>query len=78
MPKISSSVNYFVDGVYLSEIGNHKIRSLTLEQPKKKRNKNVTGKGDAGILATIESVVSGGKLTFCTNQPVKDEVKKYI
>jgi hypothetical protein len=76
VPKISSSVNYFVDGVYLSEIGNHKIRSLTLEQPKKKRNKNVTGKGDAGILATIESVVSGGESTCCTNQPVQVEIEK--
>jgi hypothetical protein len=66
VPKISSSVNYFVDGVYLSEIGNHKIRSLTLEQPKKKRNKSVAGKGDAGILATIESVVSGGMFHLIT------------
>jgi len=64
-PKINSNANYFVDGVCLSEIGHHKIKSLTIEQPKKKRtnNKNANGKGldaEAGILATIESVVSGG------------------
>jgi hypothetical protein len=61
--------------VYLSEIGNHEIRSLTLEQPKKKRNKNVAGKGDAGIMATIESVVSGGKFAFCKNQPTALKVE---
>jgi hypothetical protein len=67
VPKVNAHTNYFVDGVCLSEIGNLKIRALTMEQPKKKRsnNKNANGKGldaEAGILATIESVVSGGKL----------------
>lgn len=50
-----------MDGVYLSEFGMQHIKSLTLEQPRKKRKKmpNIADM-EAGILAAIESVVSGG------------------
>ncbi|CAB3379589.1 Hypothetical predicted protein [Cloeon dipterum] len=67
VPKVNPNASYFLDGVCLSEHGNVQIKTLTLEQPKKKRAnaKGGAGKGgdaEAGILATIESVVSGGKL----------------
>lgn len=54
---------YLVDGVCLSEGGMNHVRSLQLDQPRRR----VRGKGkvpatdaEAGIWATIESVVSGG------------------
>jgi hypothetical protein len=57
-----------MDGVCLSEVGLHQIKSLTLEQQHQSRKKRITKKiptkadKEAGILATIESVVAGGSL----------------
>jgi hypothetical protein len=51
-----------LDGVCLSEIGHHQIKSLVPEQPRKKRrNTKSAADTEAGILATIESVIAGGK-----------------
>jgi hypothetical protein len=57
-----------MDGVCLSEMGLHQIKSLTMEQQQQSRKKRITKKiptkadKEAGILATIESVVAGGSL----------------
>lgn len=65
-PKHHQSINYYVDGVYLSERGNSAIKAAAAEHQsgsKKKRRKLVGAVGvqdkEAGIMATIESVVSG-------------------
>jgi hypothetical protein len=66
-----------MDGVCLSEVGLHQIKSLTLEQQQQSRKKRITKKiptkadKEAGILATIESVVAGGSLgesDICTHR----------
>ncbi|XP_046742436.1 histone-lysine N-methyltransferase 2C-like isoform X3 [Diprion similis] len=60
-----SPQQYLVDGVYLSEAGMHHIKSLTVEQQqtRKKRRKILPLLDkEAGIMATIESVVAGGSL----------------
>ncbi|XP_044258429.1 histone-lysine N-methyltransferase 2C-like isoform X2 [Tribolium madens] len=62
-PEAKSNNNYYVDGVYLSESGFSLIKSLSLEQhgTRKKRKKIATVQDkEAGIMATIESVVAGG------------------
>jgi hypothetical protein len=57
-----------MDGVCLSEMGLHQIKALTPEQQQQSRKKRITKKiptkadKEAGILATIESVVAGGSL----------------
>ncbi|CAD6215553.1 GSCOCG00000363001-RA-CDS [Cotesia congregata] len=60
-----SPMCHLIDGVYLSEIGMHHIKSLTIEhqQTRKKRRKvlPVLDK-DADIMATIDSVVAGNSL----------------
>jgi histone-lysine N-methyltransferase MLL3 len=67
-PKLSSQAQFYMDGVCLSEMGLHQIKSLTLEQQQQSRKKRITKKiptkadKEAGILATIESVVAGGSL----------------
>lgn len=60
-PEVNRNAHYFVDGVYLSDIGNSLIKSLALDHgPKKKRKKPPTVQDkEAGIMATIESVVAG-------------------
>ena len=52
--------NFVVDGINLSEAGMSYIKSLSIDQPRKKRKKmsNIADM-EAGILAAIESVVSG-------------------
>lgn len=62
-PEVKSNANYFIDGIYLSESGHNLIKSLTSEHhtTRKKRKKVPTVQDkEAGILATIESVVAGG------------------
>lgn len=69
-PFTNATGDYIVDGVCLSEAGMNQIRELTLEQqvppPRKKRASNqkrqisCMNDQEAGILAAIESVVSGG------------------
>lgn len=53
-----------MDGVVLSDTGNSHMKSLSLDFPRKKRKKALKIQGisdmEAGILAAIESVVSGG------------------
>lgn len=62
-PEMKSNTNYFVDGVCLSESGHSLIKSLSMEyhgtRKKRKRLPTVQDK-EAGIMATIESVVAGG------------------
>jgi len=49
----------------LSDFGVNQIKSLTLDIPRKKRKKVVPiADMEAGILAAIESVVSGGGMKF--------------
>lgn len=80
MPKLSSHAQFYMDGVCLSEVGLHQIKSLTLEQQHQSRKKRITKKiptkadKEAGILATIESVVAGGSLGksgICTSKYIK-------
>lgn len=61
-PELSNKNNYFMDGVYLSESGHSFIKSLTIDHgPRKKRKKlSTVHDKEAGIMATIESVVAGG------------------
>ncbi|KAL3280233.1 hypothetical protein HHI36_017729 [Cryptolaemus montrouzieri] len=62
-PEVKANTNYFMDGIYLSESGHNLIKSLTSEHhtTRKKRKKLPTVQDkEAGILATIESVVAGG------------------
>ncbi|XP_031333016.1 histone-lysine N-methyltransferase 2C-like isoform X3 [Photinus pyralis] len=65
-PELKSNANYYMDGVYLSEVGYGLIKSLTNEQSvtRKKRKKLIGGHHDkeAGIMATIESVVAGSSM----------------
>ncbi|KAF5285410.1 hypothetical protein FQA39_LY16664 [Lamprigera yunnana] len=65
-PEIKSNANYYMDGIYLSEVGYGLIKSLTNEQniTRKKRKKilGVHHDKEAGIMATIESVVAGSSL----------------
>lgn len=64
-PKPPRPMQYYVDGVYLSEVGMQLIRSLGPEQQvqrKKRRKGIVVMDKEAGIRATIESVVAGGSL----------------
>lgn len=61
-PEVKSNHHYYIDGVYLSESGHNLIKSLSLEQngSRKKRKKIATVQDkEAGIMATIESVVAG-------------------
>lgn len=61
-PDIKSNANYLVDGVYLSEMGHSMIKSLSLHHQgtRKKRRKLPTLQDkEAGIMATIESVIAG-------------------
>lgn len=56
--------SHFIDGVFLSEHGLGSIKSLQLEYSRKKRKQKITpdsslNNKDAGILASIESVVAG-------------------
>lgn len=62
--KISKPQSFYVDGVCLSENGMQLIRSLGPEQQaqRKKRRKGIVLDKEAGIRATIESVVAGGSL----------------
>lgn len=60
-----STQHYLVEGVYLSEAGMSHIKALTFEQQqtRKKRRKlhqAIGGDKDANIMATIDSVASGG------------------
>ncbi|XP_076251798.1 uncharacterized protein LOC143191021 isoform X3 [Rhynchophorus ferrugineus] len=62
-PEARSIANFVVDGVCLSEAGNNLIKSLSMEQhgTRKKRKKLPTVQDkEAGIMATIESVIAGG------------------
>lgn len=66
-PDIKPQINYCLDGVYLSESGYNQIKSLSVEQhiTRKKRKKVVGAVAlqqdkEAGIMATIESVVAAG------------------
>jgi histone-lysine N-methyltransferase MLL3 len=73
-PEVKSNNNYYVDGVYLSEAGFSLIKSLSLEQhgTRKKRKKIATVQDkEAGIMATIESVVAGSS----TDNMLEDSAK---
>ncbi|XP_063909689.1 histone-lysine N-methyltransferase 2C-like isoform X2 [Zophobas morio] len=73
-PEVKSNNNYYVDGVYLSEVGFNLIKSLSVEQngTRKKRKKIATVQDkEAGIMATIESVVAGGS----TDNMLEDSAK---
>ncbi|ERL89633.1 hypothetical protein D910_06998 [Dendroctonus ponderosae] len=63
-PEVRSNAHFVIDGVALSESGHALIKSLSLEHhgTRKKRKKIVPVVHDkeAGIMATIESVVAGG------------------
>lgn len=63
-PEVRNHANFVIDGVCLSESGNSLIKSLSLEHQgtRKKRKKlpPVVHDKEAGIMATIESVVAGG------------------
>lgn len=62
-PEMKSNTSYCIDGICLSERGHNLIKSLSVEQQitRKKRRKFATTVHDkeAGIMATIESVVAG-------------------
>lgn len=61
----TSSQQYIMEGVYLSEVGMNHIKSLTAEHQqtrKKKRKQPQMVDKEADIMATIESVVAGGSL----------------
>lgn len=60
---MNRNANFVIDGVCLSELGNNMIKSLSMEYhgTRKKRKKIPTVQDkEAGIMATIESVVAGG------------------
>ncbi|CAG9863833.1 unnamed protein product [Phyllotreta striolata] len=64
-PELGKSTSYYMDGVCLSEFGSNLIKSLALEYhgSRKKRKKIPTVQDkEAGIMATIESVVAGGNV----------------
>lgn len=63
-PDSKSNSNYFMDGVLLSENGHNLIKSLCSEhsatrKKRKKPEKVVQHNKEAGIMATIESVIAG-------------------
>lgn len=64
--KTNSTAQFYVDGVYLSEMGFSQIKALSMENTvtRKKRKKMAAAVMDkeAGIMATIESVVAGGTI----------------
>lgn len=68
-PEMKSNSSYCIEGVCLSERGHNLIKSLFVEQQitRKKRRKLATTVHDkeAGIMATIESVVAGGSAGKC-------------
>ncbi|CAH0559006.1 unnamed protein product [Brassicogethes aeneus] len=63
--ELRSNNNHYIDGVCLSEFGHHHIKALSMEyhggrrKGPKKKLPTVQDK-EAGIMATIESVVAGG------------------
>jgi hypothetical protein len=62
--KPKSQAQYVLDGVCLSEGGMNLLRSLQLDQPRRRvrgKGKSQVTDAEAGIWATIESVVSGGQ-----------------
>ncbi|XP_060525404.1 histone-lysine N-methyltransferase 2C-like [Cylas formicarius] len=74
-PELKSLTNYFIDGVCLSESGHNLIKSLSLEYhgSRKKRKKVPTMQDkEAGIMATIESVVAGGSAGFAADNSLED------
>lgn len=76
-PEVKSNNNYYVDGVYLSESGFHLIKALSVEQhgTRKKRKKIPTVQDkEAGIMATIESVVAGGSADNMLDESAKLEL----
>ncbi|ODN00515.1 Histone-lysine N-methyltransferase 2C, partial [Orchesella cincta] len=77
-PDLSRSTSqYNVDGVCLSDTGMSHIKSLTMDFPRKKRKKmpNIADM-EAGILAAIESVVSGGDEKIKVDRPCEDDTEK--
>ncbi|CAG7629500.1 unnamed protein product [Allacma fusca] len=74
-PKSRPLQHFVVDGINLSEMGMSHLKSLSMEQPKKKRKKmsNIADM-EAGILAAIESVVSGSSYDPRTNSVDTDRV----
>ncbi|KAG5897188.1 hypothetical protein JTB14_022544 [Gonioctena quinquepunctata] len=76
-PEISKNTNYYIDGVCLSEFGNSLIKSLAIENhgTRKKRKKIPTVQDkEAGIMATIESVVAGGSTDNALDDSAKLEL----
>lgn len=76
-----SATQFFVDGVYLSELGHRMIKGLSIEQqqqPRKKRKLKEKATAliakEAGIMATIESVVAGGSLDCSLDDSAKLEL----
>ncbi|KAL1490323.1 hypothetical protein ABEB36_013038 [Hypothenemus hampei] len=63
-PELRTQASFFIDGVCLSESGHNLIKSLSVEHPgtrkKRKKLQPVEHDKEAGIMATIESVVAGG------------------
>ncbi|KAJ8921946.1 hypothetical protein NQ315_008580 [Exocentrus adspersus] len=73
-PDMNRNTNFVIDGVCLSESGHSFIKSLSLEYhgTRKKRKKIPTVQDkEAGIMATIESVVAGGS----TDNALEDSAK---
>lgn len=66
-PESRSNANYFVDGVCLSEAGHSLIKALSAHQQyqRKRKNKKLPTLQDkeAGIMATIESVIASASTT---------------
>ncbi|KAG8236510.1 hypothetical protein J437_LFUL012796, partial [Ladona fulva] len=75
-PRLNSQAQFYMDGVCLSEMGLHQIKSLALEQQPRKKRKKVISLADteAGILATIESVVAAGS-TDASGEPSEGTCK---
>ncbi|VEN62754.1 unnamed protein product [Callosobruchus maculatus] len=67
--KTNRHANYYMDGVCLSELGHSLMKSLAMEQGTRKKRKKLPTFQDkeAGIMATIESVVAGGSTEATPN-----------
>ncbi|XP_023312429.1 histone-lysine N-methyltransferase 2C isoform X6 [Anoplophora glabripennis] len=76
-PEMSKNTNFVIDGICLSEMGHSLIKSLSMEYhgTRKKRKKIPTIQDkEAGIMATIESVVAGGNTDNALEESAKLEL----
>lgn len=61
-PEVKTNNHFFIDGVQLSEAGHTMIKALHYEQQMKRKNRKklpTIQDKEAGIMATIESVIAG-------------------